>query len=71
MRKMVTSDEKKVITLFLESRLKFFGFLRQSNETSGNGKDSKFNSLPGPGGLLIFEIFRSVPHVRKSSGALV
>ena len=44
MRKLVISDEKKVITLFLEFRLKFLGFLRQ-NETSGNGKHSKFSSL--------------------------
>ena len=36
-----------------------------------NGKRSKFSSLPGPGILLIFEIFQSVPPVRKSSGAEV
>ena len=45
MRKLVTSDEKKVITLFLEFRLKFLGFLRHPNEISGNGKHSKFSSL--------------------------
>ena len=41
MRKLVTSDEKKVITLFLEFRLKFLGFLRHPNETSDNGKAFK------------------------------
>ena len=45
MRKLITSDEKKVITLFLEFRLKFLGFLRHLNETSGKGKHSKFSSL--------------------------
>ena len=62
-RKLVTSDEKKVIALFLEFKLKFLSFLRQANETSCNGKHSKFNSLLGPGVLLIFEIFESVPQV--------
>ena len=50
MRKLVNSDEKRVITLFLEFRLKFLGFLRHPNEISNNGKHSKFN---GPGVLLI------------------
>ena len=63
MRKLVTSDGKKVIILFLEFRLKFLGFLRQPNETSGNGKHSKISSLPDPGVLVIFEIFQSVSQV--------
>ena len=63
MRKLVTSDEKKVITLFLEFRLKFLGFLWQPKETSGNGKRSNFSSSPGPDALQIFEILQSVPQV--------
>ena len=60
MRKLVTSDEKKVITLFLEFRLKFLGFLSQPKETSGNKKRSKFSSSPG---LQIFETLQSVPQI--------
>ena len=62
---------KKVITLFLEYRLKFLGFLLQQNKTSGNEKHSKFSSLPGPGVLRIFEIFQTVLHVRKRCVAQV
>ena len=62
-RKLVTSDEKKVIASFLEFRLKFLGFYRQPNEISCNEKHSKFNALLGPGVLLIFEIFQIVPQV--------
>ena len=55
MHELVTSNEKKVIALFLEFRLKFLDFLSQPNETSGNGKRSKFSFLPGPGVLLILK----------------
>ena len=54
---------KKVITLFLEFRLKFLGFLWQPKETSGNGKHLKFSSSPGPDALQIFEILQSVLQV--------
>ena len=51
--------------MFLEFRLKFLSFFRKINETSGNGRRSKFSSSPYPGVLLIFEIFQNVPQVEK------
>ena len=57
MRKLATLDKKKVVTISLKFRLKFLSFFRKINETSGNGKRSKFSSSSGPGVLLIFGIF--------------
>ena len=68
MCKLITSDEKKVIILFLEFRLKFLGFLRQPNETLGIGKRSKFSSSLDQ---LLCKFFQSVRQARKSSGAEV
>ena len=62
---------KKIITLFLEFRSKFLGFIRKPNEASGNGKHLKFSSSADPGVLLILKNFQNVPYVQKSNGAQV
>ena len=66
MRKLVTLNEKKVITLFFQFRLSFY-----DSQMKLQLLCSKFSSLLGPSVLLIFEISQSVPHVQKSSGAQV
>ena len=60
---------KKVITIFLEFKLKFLSFFikRKINKTSGSRKRSKFSSLPGAGVLLIFKIFQNVTLVEKAA----